>query len=85
MADITSFQTPTTGSTPTNRLLRWPDVRDRVGICRSQAYKLIDAGRFPKPISIVEGGRSIAWIESDISSWVDQRIADSRSANQIGG
>lgn len=78
MADITDLKTTLPPLIPPNRLLRWPEVRDRVGFCRSQAYKLIDKGKFPKPIALVEGGRSIAWIEIEIQEWIDQRIADTR-------
>jgi prophage regulatory protein len=55
------------------RLLRWPDVQDRVGICRSHANMLIKQNRFPRSISLT-GGRAVAWLESDIDAWIAEKI-----------
>ena len=40
-------------------------------------YKLIQDGRFPKPIKL---GRCSRWYKSEVESWMQQRIADSRGA-----
>lgn len=40
-------------------------------------YKLIQDGGFPKPIKL---GRSSRWCKSEVESWMQQRIADSRRA-----
>ncbi|HGA3266924.1 TPA: helix-turn-helix transcriptional regulator [Enterobacter hormaechei] len=40
-------------------------------------YKLIQDDRFPKPIKL---GRCSRWYKSEVESWVQQRIADSRGA-----
>ncbi|GLH25594.1 hypothetical protein ENT52713_29900 [Enterobacter sp. 200527-13] len=40
-------------------------------------YQLISDGKFPKPIKL---GRSSRWFKSDVESWMQQRIADSRGA-----
>lgn len=58
------------------RILRWPEVHQRTGICRSNAYKLIGEGRFPPPIKL--GVRASGWIESEIICWIDERISQSR-------
>lgn len=58
-------------------LLRWPEVQKRVGICRSHAHQLAAKGQFPKPVKL--GVRASAWIESEITEWVAQRISESRS------
>ncbi|MDF1644881.1 MAG: AlpA family transcriptional regulator [Pseudomonadales bacterium] len=67
------------------RLLRKSSVRELTGISDSHMYQLIAEGKFPAPIKLVKGGRASAWVESEILEWIDQRIADSRSANQAGG
>jgi prophage regulatory protein len=59
-----------------NRLLRFPAVQDRVGLCRSQIYSLIAQHRFPPPIKI--GVRASAWSEIEVSQWIDERISESR-------
>lgn len=38
-------------------------------------YKLIQEGLFPKPIKL---GRSSRWRRSEVETWMQQRIADSR-------
>lgn len=39
-------------------------------------YKLIQEGQFPKPIKL---GRSSRWFESEIITWLNERIKASRS------
>ncbi|CNI01695.1 AlpA family protein [Yersinia frederiksenii] len=39
-------------------------------------YKLISDGVFPKPIKL---GRSSRWLKSEVETWMQQRIAQSRS------
>ena len=60
------------------RFLRWPEVRQRTGICRSHAHSLAAKGQFPKPIKL--GSRASAWVESQIDQWVTDRIAESCAA-----
>ena len=62
---------------PNDRILRWPDVQQRVGICRSQAHLLISKSRFPAQVKL--GPRASGWIESEIIAWIEQRIAESRT------
>ena len=38
-------------------------------------YKLISEGQFPKPIKL---GRRSRWLKSEVETWMQQRIADSR-------
>lgn len=60
----------------TERILRWPEVQQRTGICRSNAHKLISEGRFPSPIKL--GERASGWLDSEISKWIEDRISKSR-------
>jgi prophage regulatory protein len=41
-------------------------------------YALIAADQFPKPVKLSEGGRAVAWIESEIDAWIESRITASR-------
>jgi len=54
------------------RLLRLPDVMDRVGLRRAAIYKLVSDGRFPEPVRI--GARAVAWVESEVQEWIERRI-----------
>ncbi|CAO97477.1 helix-turn-helix transcriptional regulator [Erwinia tasmaniensis] len=55
-------------------LIRMPEVLRRIGLGKAWVYKLISQGIFPKPVKI--GSRSIAFVESEIDAWINQRIAE---------
>lgn len=61
-----------------DKFLRLPQVKSKVGIGRTTIYEKIKQGQFPKPIAL--GPQSVAWIESEISEWMEQRIAESRAS-----
>lgn len=60
----------------TTRLLRRPEVEKLVGLSRSTIYTRLEQGTFPKPIPL--GGRLVAWVESDIHEWIENRIKAGR-------
>jgi prophage regulatory protein len=60
----------------TSKLLRRPQVEAKVGLRRSSLYDLLKRGEFPQPIKI--GERCIAWLESEIDTWIAQRVLASR-------
>lgn len=65
-------------------LIRLPEVLSRVGLSRSSWYAFIRDKKAPTPISL--GGNSVAWVSSEIDSWILARIAASRGhVNAIGG
>lgn len=59
------------------RLHRLPAVEGLTGYKRSTLYRLIKANKFPPPIAL--GARAVAWPESAISAWIQERIANSRT------
>lgn len=60
-------------SMPVSKILRWPEVHNVTGLCRSHVHQMASKGEFPKPIKL--GGRSSGWIESEIIEWINRRIA----------
>lgn len=54
-------------------LERLPKVRARCGLSRSEIYRRIAAGDFPKPIKL--GERASAWAEHEVTAWIASRIA----------
>jgi prophage regulatory protein len=56
------------------RLLRLPEVCDRVGLKKAGVYKAIRERRFPPGTKL--GKRAVAWPESAIQGWIAERIAD---------
>ncbi|WP_340617828.1 helix-turn-helix transcriptional regulator [Xenorhabdus entomophaga] len=65
-------------TTPKESFIRLPEVQRRTGYSKAWIYRLIKEDKFPKQVKI--GPRSVAFIESEIDGWVDQRIAESRGA-----
>jgi len=59
-----------------NTILRLPKVIQRTGLSKSTIYAFVSHGKFPKPISL--GERAVGWQESEISVWIEQRIAASK-------
>lgn len=55
-----------------DRLLRLPDVEAATGCKKSTIYLLMKQGKFPKGVAIT--GRMVAWPESAILQWVQDRI-----------
>ena len=64
-----------------SRIIRWPEVHERVGYCRTNIYYLIQSGDFPAPIKL--GRRAVGWLESDIENWIDSRIEQSQNGGEI--
>jgi prophage regulatory protein len=60
------------------RLLRLPDVLSRIGIKRSTLYRWIAEKKFPAPLRI--GDRASAWLESDVATWINRRVAERDAA-----
>ncbi len=57
-----------------SKLLKLPDVIDRVGMAKSSIYRAMRDGEFPNPVSIGPG--AVAWLESELDEWIGARIAD---------
>ena len=54
------------------KFLRLPSVIDKVGLSRSQIYKLIQRGDFPEPVKI--GPKISVWIEEQLEMWMDTQV-----------
>lgn len=57
------------------KLIRRHQVEDVTGLGRSAIYALMAQGEFPRPIRISQ--RAVAWRESDIAEWIEQRSTKS--------
>ena len=58
------------GSIEFDRLLRLPEVMQRVGLKRTAIYDRMKAGSFPKSRKL--GPRYTVWIESEIDAWIKE-------------
>lgn len=60
------------------KILRRTDVENIVGLSCSTIYRLMDEGKFPRPIRLSQN--SVGWLESDIDKWLTARIAESKAS-----
>lgn len=54
------------------RLLRLPEVMERVGLRRSAIYQRMNEGRFPKCRSL--GPKCSVWVEAEINAWIEDVV-----------
>ena len=59
-------------------ILRLPEVKKVTGLSTPTIYRLIALEQFPKQIKL--GARSVGWVDTDIQSWLESRIANSNAA-----
>jgi prophage regulatory protein len=52
--------------------IRLPEVRQRVGMSKSQIYKLISQDQFPKPVKVSR--RISCWVAAEVDSWIKNKI-----------
>ena len=60
------------------RVLRKPAVESRTGLSKSTIYAWIKDGRFPAPVAL--GDRAVGWLESEIDTWIAERVSARRGA-----
>lgn len=58
------------------RMLRLPEVLRKTALSRSQIYRLIGEGDFPRQVQL--GKRAAGWIENEIDEWLLGCVARSR-------
>lgn len=58
------------------RLLSPKQVCARAALSRSTIARLVETGKFPKPVRITEG--RIAFVEDEVSAWIHDRISACR-------
>ncbi|WP_447214872.1 helix-turn-helix transcriptional regulator [Citrobacter pasteurii] len=56
--------------------IRLSEVQRRTGYSKAWIYRLMRQGKFPSSVKI--GSRSIAFVESEVDDWINQRIEESR-------
>jgi prophage regulatory protein len=70
-------------------MIKLKEVQKLTGLSRSSIYAYIDKGLFPAQIKL--GERSVAWLDSEIESWVNSKINardaknDENFINKMGG
>ena len=54
------------------RFIRLEEVMHRTGLKKTSIYSKMKAQKFPQKIDL--GGNNVAWLESDIDDWINQKI-----------
>jgi prophage regulatory protein len=57
----------------TTRFISFEEVLDRIPFSRMHIHRLMDAGEFPRSVQI--GAHKVAWVEAEVTEWMDRRIA----------
>ena len=74
---LKKVQDSATSSTKTQiRFIRKKEVMSRTGLSSSSIYDLMSRSLFPQSIKLA-GGKSVAWLESDVESWLKQCLEQS--------
>ena len=56
------------------RFLSMREVLNRTTLSKTHTYRLINAGRFPRPVPL--GPHRVAWLESEVEGWMAERTAE---------
>ena len=58
------------------RFIRFEELRER-GICysRDQIRRLVKNGSFPSPVPLTDAARRKAWVELEVTAWMEGRAA----------
>lgn len=60
------------------RFMRLKEVMSVTGLGRSSIYNYMEADKFPKTVSL--GDRAVAWVESEVHEWMEERLAQRASS-----
>ena len=57
----------------TERFIAMAEVRRRVALSKTEIYRKIAAGAFPRPVPL--GTQRVGWLESEVAAWMAGRMA----------
>ncbi len=55
-----------------DRFITMEQVRGRVALSKTEIYRKIKAGLFPKPVPL--GPQKVAFLESEVMCWMEERL-----------
>jgi prophage regulatory protein len=64
-----------------DRVLRLPELMNRLGLGRSAIYRALREGSFPRPIKITP--RASGWLQSEVDAWLAARITQREESTAI--
>ena len=60
------------------RIIRKPELEQKVGYCAVHIGRLEKAGKFPRRVRL--GPQAVGWIESEVDDWIVARAAERDTA-----
>ncbi|MDY0134232.1 MAG: AlpA family phage regulatory protein [Atribacterota bacterium] len=69
----------TNETTRPHRLIRFPEVKHKSGLCRTAIYTRIANGDFPAPRKL---GRVSVWVEAEIDRWISDVAGAEEGGNR---
>jgi prophage regulatory protein len=57
-------------------LSRLPEVIKRTAMFRATIYSMMAQGKFPRSIEL--GPRAVAWLDHEVTEWINDRVRTSR-------
>lgn len=59
------------------RVIRHKQVCEKLQISSAKLFDMVARGHFPKPFTLVPGGRAVGWLEADVDCYVLDRKENS--------
>jgi prophage regulatory protein len=69
-------------NTTVEKFLMLPQVREIVPYSASHIWRLERSGQFPQRVRL--GGNRVAWLQSEVNSWVESKLASRNDKSQRG-
>ncbi len=58
------------------RIIRHDRVCEKLRLSSAKIFDMVARGQFPRPFTIVPGGRAVGWLEADVDAWILARRAE---------
>jgi len=55
------------------QVIRHNQVCQKLQISSAKLFDMVARGHFPKPFTLIPGGRAVGWLEKDVDQWVLSR------------
>lgn len=55
------------------QIIRHIQVCKKLNVSSAKLFDMIAKGQFPKPFTIIPGGRAVGWLERDVDAWILDR------------
>jgi prophage regulatory protein len=55
------------------QVVRHAQVCEKLQISSAKLFDMVAKGQFPKPFTLIPGGRAVGWVEADVDGWIRAR------------